>query len=85
MNIKLRRGTREDAPACGVIDFEAFKSISSQHDFPWDFPSVEIATAVTTAMLSNPGFCRVTPGPATRHICNLQVSCETPAWHSVTV
>jgi predicted N-acetyltransferase YhbS len=56
MNLKLRPGTREDAAACGVIDFEAFKSISSQHNFPWDFPSVEVATAVTTALLSNPGF-----------------------------
>jgi len=56
MNIKLRPGTREDAAACGVIDFEAFKSISTEHNFPWDFPSVEIATAVVTAMLANPGF-----------------------------
>jgi predicted N-acetyltransferase YhbS len=59
MNVKLRQGTREDAAACRVIDFEAFKSISSQHNFPWDFPSVEVATAVTTAMLSNPGFYAV--------------------------
>jgi predicted N-acetyltransferase YhbS len=59
MNLKLRPGTREDAAACGVIDFEAFKSISSQHNFPWDFPSVEVATAVTTALLSNPGFYAV--------------------------
>jgi predicted N-acetyltransferase YhbS len=56
MNLRLRPGTREDAVACGVIDFEAFKSISSRHNFPWDFPSVEVATTVVTAMLSNPGF-----------------------------
>jgi predicted N-acetyltransferase YhbS len=59
MNLKLRPGTREDAAACGVIDFEAFKSISSQHNFPWDFPSVEAATALTAALLSNPGFYAV--------------------------
>jgi predicted N-acetyltransferase YhbS len=59
MKIKLRPGTREDAAACGVIDFEAFKSISSEHNFPWDFPSVEVATFVTTALLSNPGFYSV--------------------------
>jgi predicted N-acetyltransferase YhbS len=59
MNAKLRPGTREDAAACGLIDFEAFKSISSQHNFPWDFPSVEIATGVVTMMLSNPGFYSV--------------------------
>jgi predicted N-acetyltransferase YhbS len=59
MNAKLRPGTREDAAACGIIDFEAFKSISSQHNFPWDFPSVEIATAVITMILSNSGFYAV--------------------------
>jgi predicted N-acetyltransferase YhbS len=59
MNAKLRPGTREDAVACGHIDFEAFKSISSQHNFPWDFPSIEIATGVVTRLLSNPGFYSV--------------------------
>jgi len=59
MNPKLRPGTREDAAACGLIDFEAFKTVSSQHNFPWDFQSVEIATAVVTMMLSNPGFYSV--------------------------
>ena len=59
MDLVLRTGTREDAAACGLIDFEAFKSISSQHNFPWDFPSVEVATAVVTAMLSHPGFYSV--------------------------
>ena len=59
MNTKLRPGNREDAPACGLIDFEAFKSVSSQHNFPWDFPSVEVATSVVTMMLSNPGFYSV--------------------------
>jgi len=56
MDLKLRVGTREDASALGVIDFEAFKSISSEHNFPWDFRSIEIATAVVGAMLANPGF-----------------------------
>jgi predicted N-acetyltransferase YhbS len=59
MSLKLRQGTREDAPACGVIDFEAFKSISSQHNFPWDFPSIDVATEVTSSLLSNPGFYSV--------------------------
>ena len=56
MDLVLRTGTREDAAACGLIDFEAFRSISSQHNFPWDFPSVEIATGVISGMLANPGF-----------------------------
>jgi len=59
MNPQIRPGTREDAAACGLIDFEAFNSISSEHNFPWDFPSVEIATTVVTMMLSNPGFYSV--------------------------
>ena len=59
MNPKLRPGNREDAAACGLIDFEAFKSVSSQHNFPWDFPSVEVATDVVTMMLSNKGFYSV--------------------------
>jgi predicted N-acetyltransferase YhbS len=56
---QLRRGTREDASACGRIDFEAFKSISSEHNFPWDFPSAEVATGMVASMLSNPGFFSV--------------------------
>ena len=56
MNLQIRPGKREDAAALGVIDFEAFKSISSEHNFPWDFPSVEIATGVVSGMLANPGF-----------------------------
>ena len=59
MNLKLRPGTREDAAACGLIDFEAFKKISSEHNFPLDFPSVEVATGMTTFLLSNPGFYSV--------------------------
>jgi predicted N-acetyltransferase YhbS len=59
MNLALRPGTREDATACGIVDFEAFKSISSQHNFPWDFPSVEVAIAAVGSILSNPGFYSV--------------------------
>jgi hypothetical protein len=40
MNAILRPGTPEDAAACGAICFGAFKSIASEHNFPWDFPSV---------------------------------------------
>jgi predicted N-acetyltransferase YhbS len=58
MKINLRRGTIEDAAACGQIEFEAFKSISSEHNFPWD-SSLETATRIITMMLSNPGFYSV--------------------------
>jgi predicted N-acetyltransferase YhbS len=56
MDVILRPGTLEDARACGVIAFEAFKTIASEHNFPWDFPSAEIATGLVTMLLSNPGF-----------------------------
>jgi len=56
MKIELRRGSPEDAAALGRIDFEAFKSVSIEHSFPWDFPSVEVATAAVGGMLANPGF-----------------------------
>jgi hypothetical protein len=44
----LRQGRREDAPALGRIYLEAFKAISSLHNFPWDFPSVEVAKAAVS-------------------------------------
>ncbi len=59
MSIVLRPGTQADAAVCGPICFEAFKTIDDEHNFPWDFPSAEIATDVLTMMLSNPGFYAV--------------------------
>lgn len=54
--MKLRRGTIEDGKECGRIAYEAFRSIAEQHNFPPDFPSVEIATQVVSMLLSHPGF-----------------------------
>jgi len=59
MSIVLRRGTPADAAACGPICFEAFKAIDDEHNFPWDFPSAEVATGLLRMMLSNPGFYSV--------------------------
>ncbi len=56
MNLKLRVGSADDAPALGRIDYEAFKAIADQHNFPPDYPSVEVATMVVSWLLSNPGF-----------------------------
>ncbi len=55
MSIVLRPGTPGDAAVCGPICFEAFKAIDDEHNFPWDFPSAEVATDLLTTMLSNPG------------------------------
>lgn len=52
MNLKLRAGRPEDAEITGRICFEAFKTISEKHNFPWDMPSAEAAIGLTTHMLS---------------------------------
>jgi predicted N-acetyltransferase YhbS len=56
MDVILRPGRLEDANACGVIVFEAFKSIASEHNFPLDIPSAEIGIGLVTRMLSHRGF-----------------------------
>lgn len=52
--MKLRVGTSEDAERLGQICFEAFKSISDEHNFPPDFPSAEAATRLMSMLLSRP-------------------------------
>jgi len=52
MTITLRSGEIEDAGECGRIAYEAFKSIADQHNFPPDFPSVEISTELMSMLLS---------------------------------
>lgn len=56
MEVLLRPGTAEDTAACGRIVYEAFKAICDQHNFPPDFPSVEVATGVVGHLLAHPGF-----------------------------
>ena len=46
MTIVLRPGTAADAPACGSICYEAFKAIGTEHNFPPDFPSPEVASGL---------------------------------------
>jgi predicted N-acetyltransferase YhbS len=59
MSVTLRPGTPADAAACGEICFAAFKSICDAHNFPWDFPSPQVATQVVAMMLAHPGFYSV--------------------------
>jgi len=54
--VTVRRARPEDAPVCGRICYEAFTKISTEHSFPQDFPSVEVATGVLSMMFSHPGF-----------------------------
>jgi len=56
MNPTLRRGTVEDATACGRICYEAFKAIATEHNFPPDFPSPDVGAGLLSQLLANPGF-----------------------------
>jgi predicted N-acetyltransferase YhbS len=48
----LRSGRPEDAETLGSICYEAFKTISEEHNFPPDFPSAEAAIGMMTMLLS---------------------------------
>ena len=52
--LKLREGRANDAEELGRICFEAFTSISKEHNFPPDFPSPEVAAGFISMMLARP-------------------------------
>jgi predicted N-acetyltransferase YhbS len=54
MTVTIRPGRPNDAPACGAICYEAFKTISSAHNFPPDFPSPEAATGLLSMAFAHP-------------------------------
>jgi GNAT superfamily N-acetyltransferase len=54
MKLTLRPGRSSDAQPCGEICFNAFSTISARHNFPPDFPSVEVATGLIGWLLSLP-------------------------------
>jgi GNAT superfamily N-acetyltransferase len=55
-SISIRRAAPKDAEVCGLICFDAFRSISSAHGFPPDFPAPEVTVGVLNSLFSNPGF-----------------------------
>jgi predicted N-acetyltransferase YhbS len=55
MKLNMRRASLEDAAVLGQINYEAFKRIAEDHNFPPDFTSVEEGVATVTSMISNPG------------------------------
>lgn len=57
--ITLRRGVAADAPTCGQIVYDAFRSIAEKHNFPPDFPNPEVATGMIAGLLGHPGFYSV--------------------------
>jgi GNAT superfamily N-acetyltransferase len=54
--VAVRKARAEDAAVCGRICYDAFTKISTEHGFPPDFPSVEVAAGVLSMMFSHPGF-----------------------------
>ncbi len=54
MTVMFRTGTPDDAAACGVICYEAFKAIAEQHNFPPDFPSADMAVTLLSMVLARP-------------------------------
>ena len=54
--ITIRQATPADAPAAGVICYQAFHDINTAHNFPPDLPSPEAGIGVLTMMFSHPGF-----------------------------
>jgi predicted N-acetyltransferase YhbS len=56
MKLQIREAAADDAPECGRICYEAFAAIANFHNFPPDFPSVEVATAALAGMIEHPGF-----------------------------
>jgi GNAT superfamily N-acetyltransferase len=54
MTVTLRPGRTDDAEVCGRICYDAFTAISTQHNFPGDWPSVEFAQMVVGSLLGRP-------------------------------
>ena len=54
--VVIRRATPADADVCGRICFDAFGALAKKHNFPPDFPAVEIPIHVLSIMFSHPSF-----------------------------
>jgi GNAT superfamily N-acetyltransferase len=52
MNIRLRAGRPDDAETCGSICYKAFNAIADQHNFPHDFPTLEVAIGFLSQLFS---------------------------------
>jgi predicted N-acetyltransferase YhbS len=59
MSLTLRPGRPEDATVCGIICYEAFKTIAEQHNFPSNYASAEVAVARMVERLTHPGIYAV--------------------------
>ena len=55
-SITIRRAKPEDAPRCGQVCFDAFHGISTNHGFPPDIPSPDVAVGLLSMMFAHPEF-----------------------------
>jgi GNAT superfamily N-acetyltransferase len=56
MAIALSPATAQDVPELGRILYTAFQTLADHHNFPRDFPSIEVASGVLSMLIANPGF-----------------------------
>ena len=56
MEITLRAPASGDAAACGHALYHAFKALADQHNFPPDFPSVDVAADLIGMLIGDPQF-----------------------------
>jgi predicted N-acetyltransferase YhbS len=56
MDVTLRRAVAEDAPECGRVCYEAFKTLADQHGFARDFSSADAAALLLGMLIEHPGF-----------------------------
>jgi predicted N-acetyltransferase YhbS len=54
--VAIRRAKPEDESACAQICYEAFYKIATDHNFPPDLPSAEVAAGIFTQLFSHSGF-----------------------------
>ncbi|MBS1840030.1 MAG: GNAT family N-acetyltransferase [Acidobacteria bacterium] len=55
-SIRVRKANAADVAACGPICYEAFTAFNRHHNFPPDFPNVEVANQVLSWMFSHEKF-----------------------------
>jgi len=56
VSITIRQASVADAAVAGRICYEAFYKINSEHNFPPDIPSPDIATGFCNILFGHPGF-----------------------------
>src|SRR5690348_8474704 len=54
--VSIRRAKLEDAPACGRICYDAFRTVNTAHGFPLDLPEAGVAVGLPSRTFALPGF-----------------------------